>query len=222
MRCGVVLAGCGTEDGTAVDEAIITFLSLEKAGAEIFCVALDKDQYEVFNHQTRKSAELEQKRNQLTESARLLNGLVSEIEDVCEDDLDLLLIPGGKGVLNSLSTFEDEEEQFRVNNGLQRLLVNCFKKRKPLGAAGEGVFILAKSLENVAANLMVTASGNPSRRLSVVEKLAIDHVPCEEGEVCVDKTNRIVTAPLLSRFKNLAEKKVNIEKLVEKLLEMVY
>ncbi len=218
----MVLAGCGTEDGTAVDEAIITFLSLEKAGVEIFCVALDKDQYEVFNHQTRKSAELEQKRNQLTESARLLNGSVSEIEDVCEDDLDLLLIPGGKGVLNSLSTFEDEEEQFRVNNGLQRLLVNCFKKRKPLGAAGEGVFILAKSLENVAANLMVTASGNPSRRLSVVEKLAIDHVPCEEGEVCVDKTNRIVTAPLLSRFKNLAEKKVNIEKLVEKLLEMVY
>lgn len=218
----MVLAGCGTEDGTAVDEAIITFLSLEKAGVEIFCVALDKDQYEVFNHQTRKSAELEQKRNQLTESARLLNGSVSEIEDVCEDDLDLLLIPGGKGVLNSLSTFEDEEEQFRVNKGLQRLLVNCFKKRKPLGAAGEGVFILAKSLENVAANLMVTASGNPSRRLSVVEKLAIDHVPCEEGEVCVDKTNRIVTAPLLSRFKNLAEKKVNIEKLVEKLLEMVY
>jgi len=221
LRCGVVLAGCGTEDGTAVDEAIITFLSLEKAGVEILCVALDKDQYEVFNHQTRESAELEQKRNQLTESARLLNKSVNEIEDICEDDLDFLVIPGGKGVLKSLSTFEDEEEQFRVNNSLHRLLVNCFKKRKPLGAAGEGVFIIAKSLKNVAANLMVTASGNPSERLSIVETLAIDHVPCEEGEVCVDKTNRIVTAPLLSQFKSLTEKNANIEKMIEKLLEMV-
>ncbi|MFA6657260.1 MAG: isoprenoid biosynthesis protein ElbB, partial [Mesotoga sp.] len=179
MKCGVVLTGCGSEDGTAVDEAIMTFLALEKAGAEVVSLALDKDQYEVINHQTGKPAELEQKRNQLVESARLVSGPVNSIDTFSWEDLDLLVIPDGKGVLKSLSTFEDEEDHYRVNKSLERLIVNCFNGRKPLGAIGEGVFILARALENVASNLTVTASGNPEDRMTVVEKLAIDHVPCE-------------------------------------------
>ena len=85
MKCGVVLTGCGSEDGTAVDEAIMTFLALEKAGAEVVSLALDKDQYEVFNHHTRKSAELDQKRNQLIESARILNRPAKNIETITEE-----------------------------------------------------------------------------------------------------------------------------------------
>lgn len=221
MKCGVVLTGCGSEDGTAVDEAIMTFLALEKAGAEVVSLALDKDQYEVINHQTGKPAELEQKRNQLVESARLVSGPVNSIDTFNWEDLDLLVIPGGKGVLKSLSTFEDEEDHYRVNKSLERLLVNCFNGRKPLGAIGEGVFILARALENVASNLTVTASGNPEDRMTVVEKLAIDHVPCEVGEMCVDKTNRVVTVPLLVREDGLVEKNESIETFVKRLFDLL-
>ena len=105
MKCGVVLTGCGSEDGTAVDEAIMTFLALDKAGVEVVSLALDKDQYEVINHQTGKPAELEQKRNQLVESARLLSGPVNNIDTFNWEDLDLLVIPGGKGVLKRRSPF---------------------------------------------------------------------------------------------------------------------
>ncbi len=216
-----MLTGCGSEDGTAVDEAIMTFLALDKAGVEVVSLALDKDQYEVINHQTGKPAELEQKRNQLVESARLLSGPVNNIDTFNWEDLDLLVIPGGKGVLKSLSTFEDEEDHYRVNKSLERLIVNCFFGKKPLGAIGEGVLILARALENVASNLTVTASGNPEDRMTVVEKLAIDHVPCEVGEMCVDKTNKVVTAPLLVRENGLMEKNESIETFVKRLFDLL-
>ena len=221
LKSGVVLSGCGAEDGTAIDEAILTFLALERAGAEIICVSLDKDQYEVFNHHTRKSAELDQKRNQLIESARILNRPAKNIETITEDEFDLLVIPGGNGVLKNLSTFVDEEDQFRVNNGLQKLLAGCFIKKKPLGAIGEGVFLIERSLKGIAENLVITASGNTSERVNVVERLAIDHVPCEKGEVCIDRSSRVVTASLLEHGESLLEKNSTIEKLVEKLLEML-
>ncbi|WP_181456425.1 hypothetical protein [Mesotoga sp. Brook.08.YT.4.2.5.4.] len=57
--------------------------------------------------------------------------------------------------------------------------------------------------------------------MNVVERLAINHVPCEKGEVCIDRSNRVVTAPLIEQGESLLEKNSTIEKLVEKLLEML-
>lgn len=115
----------------------------------------------------------------------------------------------------------DEEDQFRVNNKLQKLLAGCFIKKKPLGAIGEGVFLIERSLKGIAENLVITASGNTSERVNVVERLAIDHVPSEKGEVCIDRSSRVVTASLLEHGESLLEKNSTIEKLVEKLSEML-
>ena len=43
-RIGVLLAGCGVKDGSEIHEATLTLYFLDKQGAEIVCMAPNKDQ----------------------------------------------------------------------------------------------------------------------------------------------------------------------------------
>jgi enhancing lycopene biosynthesis protein 2 len=52
MKIGVLLHGCGVFDGTEIHEAVLTLLSLDRAGAEAVCIAPDKEQMHVINHIT--------------------------------------------------------------------------------------------------------------------------------------------------------------------------
>jgi enhancing lycopene biosynthesis protein 2 len=46
-KVGVVLSGCGVYDGTEIHESVITLLALNRAGAEVQCMAPDMDQLHV-------------------------------------------------------------------------------------------------------------------------------------------------------------------------------
>jgi enhancing lycopene biosynthesis protein 2 len=46
-RIGVLLSGCGVYDGSEIHEAVITLLELDRAGAEIICMAPNIDQHDV-------------------------------------------------------------------------------------------------------------------------------------------------------------------------------
>src|SRR5579871_2576974 len=49
-RVGIILAGCGHRDGSDVAEAMLAFLTLDRAGAKVVCAAPDADQREVVDH----------------------------------------------------------------------------------------------------------------------------------------------------------------------------
>jgi enhancing lycopene biosynthesis protein 2 len=53
-KIGVLLSGCGVYDGTEIHEAVLTLLALDRAGAEIICMAPNIDQYHVVNHITQE------------------------------------------------------------------------------------------------------------------------------------------------------------------------
>ena len=44
-KVGVVLSGCGHQDGSEIHEAVFTLHALEKAGAEAIIMAPDMDQF---------------------------------------------------------------------------------------------------------------------------------------------------------------------------------
>ena len=46
-KIGVVLAGCGANDGAEIHESVITLLALDRAGAEALIMAPDMDQFHV-------------------------------------------------------------------------------------------------------------------------------------------------------------------------------
>jgi len=72
VKIGVVLSGCGVFDGSEIHETVITLLTLDRAGAEIVCMAPNMEEYHVINHLTQE--EMNEKRNVLVESARIARG----------------------------------------------------------------------------------------------------------------------------------------------------
>ncbi|MFQ5443525.1 MAG: isoprenoid biosynthesis protein ElbB, partial [Nitrospinales bacterium] len=88
-KIGVVLSGCGVYDGAEIHESVITLLAIDKAGAEAICMAPNVDQLHVIDHLTGKEVAGE-KRNVLTESARIARGNIKDIATVKAGDLDAL------------------------------------------------------------------------------------------------------------------------------------
>ena len=99
-KVGLVLSGCGVNDGSEIHEAVITMLELDKAGAEMVLMAPNIDQLHVINHAT--GEEMDDSRNVLIESARISRGNIEDIAGVTSDNLDALIFPGGFGVSKNL------------------------------------------------------------------------------------------------------------------------
>ena len=76
-KIAVVLSGCGVYDGSEINEVVLTLLALENAGAAYQCFAPDMDQYHVIDHLSGK--EVNETRNVLTESARIVRGDVAPL-----------------------------------------------------------------------------------------------------------------------------------------------
>ncbi|MCP4367498.1 MAG: isoprenoid biosynthesis glyoxalase ElbB, partial [Deltaproteobacteria bacterium] len=102
-KIGVLLSGCGVNDGSEIHEAVIAMLTLDRAGAETVCMAPDMDQLDVVNHLTGEATG--EKRNVLVESARIARGNIKDINNVHVTDIDGLIIPGGFGAAKNLSDF---------------------------------------------------------------------------------------------------------------------
>src|SRR6266704_6277274 len=108
-RVGVILSGCGHRDGTDVAEAMITLLALDRAGAEIICAAPDQAQAVLANHVTGEAAPAKPpKRNALVEAARFAGGSIRSLAALGDRDIDALIIPGGDGVGQTLSSYADK------------------------------------------------------------------------------------------------------------------
>ena len=103
-KIGVVLSGCGVTDGAEIQEAVLTLLAIDRAGAEAICMAPNIRQYHVINHLTGEES-LGEARNVLVESARIARGKIRDIATVKAADIDALIFPGGFGVVKNLCDY---------------------------------------------------------------------------------------------------------------------
>ena len=103
MKIGVLLSGCGVYDGSEIHEAVLSLLELDRAGAEVLCMAPNRDQHHVINHLD--GQEMEQSRNVLEESARIARGAISDLKGVSADSMDGLLLPGGFGAAKNWTSW---------------------------------------------------------------------------------------------------------------------
>ena len=95
-KIGVVLAGCGAQDGAEIHESVITLLALDRTGADVRIMAPDMDQFHVINHFNGET--MEQPRNILVEASRIARGNIVPVGTVKGDELDALIFPGGTGI----------------------------------------------------------------------------------------------------------------------------
>jgi enhancing lycopene biosynthesis protein 2 len=216
-RIGVLLSGCGVMDGSEIHEATLTLFFLDKQGAEIVCMAPNKEQFDVMNHAAGSPAQ--EKRNVLVEAARIARGKILDIKTVKADDLDAIIIPGGMGAAKNLCTFANEGSNCRVDEDVARLLWDFYRAKKPIGALCIAPALIGRLFgAEISPELTI---GTDAGTASALEKMGARHKKALVNEIVVDSKNRIVTTPCYMLAQSIKEVGAGVEKLVAQIMEMI-
>ena len=214
-KIGVVLSGCGVNDGSEIHEAVITMLELDRAGAEMVLMAPNIDQLHVINHAT--GEEMDDSRNVLIESARISRGNIEDIAGVTSENLDALIFPGGFGVAKNLSDYAMAGMECSINPDVLRLSREVHNDGKPIGVICISPAIMAKIL---AGDTELTI-GFDEQTASDIDAMGAKHVLCPVDEIVVDKEKKVVSTPAYMEAQSIKQAASGIEKLVAEILNMI-
>ena len=214
-KIGIVLSGCGVNDGSEIHEAVITMLELDKAGADMLLMAPNIDQLHVINHAT--GEEMDDSRNVLVESARISRGDIEDIAVVTSENVDALIFPGGFGVAKNLSDYAMAGVECSVNPDVLRLSREVHNEGKPIGAICIAPAIMATILSG-ETELTV---GFDEQTASDIDAMGAKYVLCPVDEIVVDKEKKVVSTPAYMEAQSIKEAALGIEKLVAEILNMI-
>jgi len=215
-RIGVVLSGCGVQDGSEIHEAVLTMLAIDRAGAEIVCMAPDRLQAEVVDHRTGKTTG--EKRNALVEAARIARGAIRPVREVQARDLDAIVLPGGYGAVKNLSTFAKDGAGCTVDPDVARLLQEMHHSDKPIGALCIAPAVLA-SVFGASLHPKITIGDDPGTA-EALESMGARHQTATVTDIVVDRENRIVTTPCYMLDARIGDIATGAEKAVLAVLKL--
>ena len=224
MKVGVLLSGCGVQDGSEVYESVLTLLAIEKSGATPVAMAPDIDQAEVINHYRGKEDRTETRdvlagtdRHVLAEAARIVRGEITSLTEVSAHNLDALIIVGGFGVTKNLCSYATDGVDGRVNANVKRLIGELHGLGKPIGALCIAPILVAMALPDKNLSLTIGDDAKTSKDLMT---LGARSVNTQVGEIHIDPTNKIVSTAAFMQAQTPAEAEPAINALVAKVLEM--
>ena len=215
----VVLSGSGVYDGSELQEAVLTLLYLDEAGAKVQCFAPDKPQAHVINHLVGAPTEGES-RNVLVEAARIARGDIKPLSEAKAADFDALVLPGGFGAAKNLSSFAFEGAECSVDPDLSKLVLDFHASGKPIGPICIAPAIIAKIFANAGKKVKVTVGAADDPSAPAVAAMGMEHVPCTVDDIVVDEKMRVVSTPAYQLGPSIAHVSKGIHKLVDKVLEM--
>lgn len=125
MKCLVLLAGCGLGDGSCIEEVILTYVVLDGYGHDYTPIAEDISVQSV-NHLTEQMAE---NRDILLEAARIGRGRIKDIREIDFEEYDVLIIPGGIGLLNN----------YKNSNMTKACVMHFISRKKPIATMCAGI-----------------------------------------------------------------------------------
>jgi len=221
-RIGVLLSGCGVQDGSEIYEAVLTILALERAGAEVRAMAPDIEQAHVINHYT--GAEVRTgdiggatTRSVLAESARIVRGKIVSLAEVSSHDIDGLIVVGGYGAVKNLCTYAVDGENATVDADVARLIQELNGLGKPIGAMCAGPIPVALALRDKAPTLTIGNDGSTALGLT---RIGAHHVETGVNDIHVDQRNKLVSTAAFMLAGSASEAEVGITQLVNQVLQM--
>jgi len=217
-RVGVVLSGCGVNDGAEIHESVITMLALDRSGVDMVLMAPNIDQLHVINHYT--GSEMDESRNVLMESARIARGKIRDMAEVHASDVDALIFPGGFGVVKNLCDYAMAGTDCSVNPDVKRLATDVHKAGKPIGIICIAPAMFAKIMQGAGDTVELTI-GTDEQTSSDINSMGSNHISCPVEDIVIDKKNKIVSTPAYMLAQRISEAAEGIEKLVKEVLAMV-
>ena len=214
-KVAVVLSGCGVFDGAEIYESVLTLLAIEQGSARYQCMAPDIDQLHVINHRNGEVME-SQRRNVLTEAARLARGEIIDLKEAVPEDYDALIIPGGFGAAKNLSNFAIAGDEAVVNKDLQQFARNIHAAGKPIGL----ICIAPAMTPLLFGEGALCTIGNDADTAATIERMGGQHQVCDSGNIVIDEQRKIVTTPAYMLAGSISEAAAGINKLVAKVLQL--
>lgn len=225
-KIGVLLSGSGVFDGSEIHESVFTLLAIDKRNGEAVCFAPNADQHHVINHLN--GDEMNEKRNILTESARIARG---EVQDVTKADvkaLDALVIPGGFGTAKNHTKWAFEGPDGEIRSDVKKLINDVSAAGKPILGLCMAPTTIAKALEGSDRKVKLTVGtreeNSPYDIKAIsggMEKTGAKAEMKTVKEVLVDEDNRIITAPCYMMEASVSQVHENIEAATEELFKMM-
>ncbi len=215
-KIGVILAGCGHQDGSEIHEATLTLWAIHKHGCDFLCFAPDIKQHHVLNHLN--GEEMDEERNVLIESARIARGKVASLATFSPASVDALILPGGFGAAKNLCSYAWDGPNCKVHPDVARAIQGVHEAGKPIGALCIAPVIMAK----VLGKGVLLTSGQDSGTAGHLEEMGAKNQPASYGEIVVDREQKVVSTPCYmlgdSRIDQVAE---GVDRLVSAVLELM-
>lgn len=187
-KFAVVLCGCGCYDGSEIHESVMTLLAIDRNECQYSIFAPDADQYHVINHYTKQATN--EKRNMLTEAARIARGDIQPLTALKAGDFDAVVFPGGFGAAKNLFTYALEGTNAVVIPEVERVVREFHAAHKPIGALCIAPVMIAKILGNITITV-----GVDEKTIADVESFGAKHINTQQTEVIADKENKVFTTP---------------------------
>ncbi|MCA4774268.1 isoprenoid biosynthesis glyoxalase ElbB [Wolbachia endosymbiont of Mansonella perstans] len=198
LKAAVVLSGCGHLDGVEVREAVLSLLVLDQQEVEVKCFAPDINIKQVINHKTKEA--VKEKRNVLVEAARIARGEIYNLKEAKAKDFDMLVVPGGYGVVKNLSDLAEGKDVATVIPEFERLVSEFFVAKKPIGAIcispAVVVFILSSKIGKRGNKIKVTIGDD---REKLIEKLGGEHIKCDTELSIEDEEHNVFSCSAYMR-----------------------
>lgn len=218
-RIAVCLSGCGVFDGSEIHEAVLTLLALDQAGAQVVCCAPNIPQSTVVNHMTRSPLAEAAPRNVLIEAARIARGNIVDLAQISASQIQALILPGGFGAATNLSTFATQGPECSVDPQVERILMEMFHARKPIGAICIAPALVARVLGKHAPGARLTI-GTDKATAAAMERAGAHHCECNCDQILVDEQHLLVSTPAYMLGGGPAEVFEGVRKLVDRILLM--
>jgi enhancing lycopene biosynthesis protein 2 len=220
IRAGILLSGLGYGDGSDIEETILTALFLSESNAEVIFMAPDRLQREVRDHRTSKRIKSE--RHILVEASRIARATIQAVDRVGPKDVNVLIIPGGQGVLTNLCDFSARAENCSVVEDVRHLIGGMTRRKRPVGAISQGVVLLARILKGRQGINPTLTVGNDAQMSGHIQLLGGTPIPTKADEALVDEQNCLVSTAGAASGAKLAVMARGIENLVRGTLELVH
>jgi len=217
-KVGLLLSGCGVNDGAEIHESVIAMLALDRAGVEMELMAPNIDQMHVVNHYT--GQEMDEYRNVLVEASRIARGNIKDMAEISGNDIDALIIPGGFGVAKNLCDYAMAGPECSINPDVFRLISELQSLNKPIGAICIAPAMMAKIFGEQGASANMTI-GFDEATSKDIESMGSVHVECKVSDMVVDEDNNLVSSPAYMEAQSIKEAADGIEKLVKQVLSMI-
>ncbi len=213
-RVAVILSGCGVQDGSEIQEAVLTLLYLDQQGANVQCFAPDITQAHVINHTSGQT--MDESRDVLVESARICRGEIKGMHEANADDFDAAILPGGYGAAKNLCNYAFDQEAIAVEPGLMKFIQAMAKASKPVAFLCISPVMIHKLYpQGVKATL-----GDDDKMATWMTQKGHAHTPATPRECVIDTDHKVITTPAYISAQSISEAGEGIEKAVKALIDL--